>query len=62
MGFCRTTIWGLSVPFNKSEDKKCINCNYVSKKWFRNEYKCMLILGLKLDDGLYGYCSMYEKQ
>ena len=62
MGLCRTTICGLSIPFKKSENKKCINCEYVSKKWFRNKYECMIILGLNLDDGLYGCCSMYEKR
>jgi hypothetical protein len=62
MGLVRYTACGLPVPFLKSDKKQCINCQYSSEKLFRKTYKCRIILGLSLDKGDYGYCSMYEKR
>jgi hypothetical protein len=62
MDICRYTSVGMPINFKKSEEKKCINCEYKQKKFFKKEYKCQVILGLDVGDGNYGYCLMYDRE
>lgn len=62
MGLVRKSLVGMEVEFVKDNMNNCTNCQYGCKKLFRNKYDCGFVLGMNLDDGLYGRCSHYEKR
>ena len=60
MKLYRCTVAGLPVLFVKDSNKNCLTCSHSCKKLFSKKYRCTIILGLDLYDGVYGYCDMYE--